>query len=114
MPQLLCHLFGDYVFQNQWMADNKTKAHIPCFVHATVYASMFVWLQPHLLAWFVIWATHFVIDRWRLASYWVRWFRVGVRHPPAEAVPPFLAVWLLIIVDNAFHLTINYLSLKYL
>jgi hypothetical protein len=31
---------------------------------------------------------------------------------PSE-LPPFMAVWLMIIADNTMHLATNYLSLKY-
>ncbi len=123
MPQLLAHLFGDYVFQSSWMAENKTKRSWPAFVHALLYSLCFVWLcwvpttvnqrpstcvtfidkfgaettcadanskvpdgaagykvyaaadskiiPTHFrwLPWLVIFGTHFLIDRFRLARY---------------------------------------------
>lgn len=48
MPELLSHLFGDYVFQNQWMANEKTKRSFPALVHALVYTLMFLPLTQSL------------------------------------------------------------------
>lgn len=108
MPELICHLFGDYVFQNQWMADHKTRSWRVAAVHALVYSLMFLVLCPSLPAWLVIFGTHLVIDRFRLAGYWCRWYGIG------RGVPDWLQVWLVIIVDNAWHLLINHLALRYL
>lgn len=105
MTELLCHLFGDYVFQNQWMADNKVKRWFPAIVHATVYTAMFLTVTQSIVALAIIGSTHAVIDRFRLARYWVEWFKIGI------GAPDFLRVWLLIIVDNSFHLAINHAAL---
>lgn len=76
-------------------------------------------------------STHFVIDRWRLARFvvWLKnyWFgpnwnmsAISYWHGcnPAtgypDATPAWLAVWLLIIVDNIMHIAINGAALKYL
>jgi hypothetical protein len=127
MTQLLAHLFGDYILQSDWMAQNKTKRSWPAFVHALIYSLCFVPLClvaaqqiPELvtpiaagstcpeattslftcsrlmiatplgylpalgghvipahnnhgyfgwLPWLVIFGTHFLIDRFRLARY---------------------------------------------
>lgn len=139
MEQLLCHLVGDYVLQNHWMATNKVKAWIPAIIHATLYMLPFLLLTHNAKALFMMWLTHLLIDRFRLAKYWVEFWGVGntgdlwnhewnVRRyqkwnptdgeypcpQPKDRAPDFLAVWLLIIVDNTLHLTINYFSLKYL
>lgn len=121
MEQLICHLFGDYVIQNQWMASNKTKSSLPALVHAVTYSLPFLLLQPSLMGWLVIFSTHFVIDRWRLAFYWCKWWGVGMYgklwgqpSPNSPEIPAFLSVWLLIVVDNTAHLTINYLSIRFL
>lgn len=56
------------------MADNKTKRWWPAFVHAAIYSATFwvlrLWsIHPSIAAWLVIFATHFLIDRYRLARY---------------------------------------------
>lgn len=119
MLQMLFHLIGDYAFQNDWMAQNKTKAHFPAFVHALIYAALFALIAPSLAAWLFIFSTHFLIDRYRFAVYWIRL----VNLTPANAAGPFgyptekpayIAFWLMVIIDNTMHLTINYAALRWL
>lgn len=122
MEQLILHLFGDYVLQSGWMADNKTKRSWPALVHATVYALPFL-LIASLQAWVVIWSTHFLIDRFRLARF-VCFAKEFMGGRPAwsdcsatgypSAVPAFLSVWLMIAADNTLHLAINYLAIRFL
>lgn len=67
-----CHELGDYVFQSDWMANEKTKKHLPALAHAVVYTLMFVPLVFFGASWTalaVIGSTHFLIDRYRLARY---------------------------------------------
>ena len=45
MEQLIAHLFGDYVFQNDWMAQNKTSSDWAAVVHAVVYTLPFLLLH---------------------------------------------------------------------
>ena len=128
MEQLILHLFGDYVTQSDWMAQNKTKAHLPAFCHALVYSLPFLLLTGFSVhgrwAWWVIFRTHFFIDRYRLARYIV-WFKnflgpgnlpwrecTATGYPPDR--PAWLAVWLLIAADNTMHLVINYAALRWL
>jgi len=68
MIQLILHLWGDYILQSGWMANNKTKAWFPAIAHATIYSLPFL-LIGSWQAVFVIWSTHAVIDRFRLARY---------------------------------------------
>ena len=119
MLPILFHLIGDYILQNDWMAQNKTKAHWPAFVHALTYAALFAFIAPSPLAWLIIFSTHFLIDRYRLALYWIRFYN---RVPVAEAgvfgytkgKPDYMAFWLMVIIDNTLHLAINYAALAYL
>lgn len=122
--QLLAHLVGDYIFQSDWMAREKTSRLVVALVHALAYSLPFLMLRPSPAAWAVIVATHAVIDRWRLARFvvWTKeWF--APRRPPPFAdcptgypadKPSWLAVWLLIIADNALHIGINGAALKWL
>ncbi len=148
MLQLILHLVGDYITQSDWMAQNKTKRDWPALVHAFVYSLPFMFLVRYAprpeLALGVICATHFLIDRYRLARYvvWAKnWlgpkqhWRVSdgrlaatywegdARTPPFSVCrmtgyspdqPQWLAVWLLIIADNTLHLAINYIALRWL
>lgn len=144
MEQLLLHLLGDYVTQSDWMAQNKTSKYLPAVVHATVYTLPFILLTRSPAALFVMWLTHFLIDRFRLARY-VCFVKNLIFAPISEHserhvnsvgdvhyipkkyfwseckatgyhpdTPIWLATGLMIIADNFMHLTINYLCLRYL
>lgn len=140
MVQLLIHLWADYVCQSSWMAVNKSKATWPCFVHVLIYTACFLVLTTSWKALLVIGLTHFLIDRFSLAKY-VIYLKEQILNPEdwcwpwkycratgyfdqietiqgtkvsTQARPLFISVWLYIITDNLFHLTINYLALKYL
>ena len=131
--QLVAHAVGDYILQSDWMATQKTKAHIPAFVHALTYSAVFLLFRPSLVAWATIFVTHFFIDRYRLARYvvWAKnymlsprqsWKVLGVRsswfvcretgYPVKD--PAWLFVWLLIIADNLLHVLINGSALRFL
>lgn len=121
--QVMLHMIGDYILQSDWMALNKTKEHFPAFAHALVYSLPFLILGPSLPAWVVIFGTHFLIDRYRLARYvvWAKnwlgpnqpWEKCKATGYPDDR-PPWLAVWLLIIADNIMHVAINGFALRLL
>lgn len=140
MLQLILHLIGDYVTQSDWMAQNKTRSTWAAFCHATVYSLPFLLIASGP-AWLMIWATHLVIDRFRLARFVVyakniilgpAFWGWGVSTSIGEEAmgklhwhdcsatgyhkdsPAWLSVWLLIAADNTLHLLINYLALRYL
>lgn len=106
---LIGHLVGDYLLQNDWMASNKKKSHVACFVHCTLYtlaclffSSLAAFAHPdveHLPMWFwaLIFVTHFLIDRWNFVTWYMNTagqegFRTGVCAP-----------WSSIAVDNSLH-----------
>jgi hypothetical protein len=113
---ILAHLVGDYLIQSHWMATEKVNRWWPAVVHGLTYTLPYMLVTQSLLALAVIAGTHVVIDRYRLAKH-VVWLKnqVGPRtHRPGQTptgypldTPPWLAVWLLIIADNAIHLLIN-------
>lgn len=133
MPQLLCHIVGDYFLQSDWMALNKNKHTIPCLIHVILYALPFLLLTNSLLALFLIAAAHFVLDRWSLTKYiiWAKNFlNPSFQNPPFSKCgvtgyyddwlnepgepnvrPKFITTWLYIISDNTIHLICNYFIL---
>jgi len=121
--QLTLHLVGDYILQSDWMAQEKTKRNFPALAHAAVYSLPFLLLRPSLTAMAVIFITHGLIDRYRLARYLV-WAKnwLGPNRPWSECSgtgypserPVWLAVWLLIIADNILHILINGAALRWL
>jgi hypothetical protein len=124
LEQLILHLIGDYLTQTDWMAKNKTSNIWIAALHSAVYSLPFLLLSPSIFALAVMFLTHVAIDRYRLARFvvyaknkvtepglqWVDSCRTGYH----KDTPPWLAVWLLIIVDNTIHLSINYASLRWL
>lgn len=66
---LVAHLVGDYLFQSDWMAQVKVKQSWPAFWHAVTYTLPFLFLTTSWKALLFIAATHFLIDRFRLARY---------------------------------------------
>lgn len=103
------HFVGDYLFQNDWMAAQKTKNTVVAFVHAFIYSMVF-FLVCTFNWWLLIFFTHFFFDRFRLAQYWIRlvnWKWNGDNFGYSEDKPKWMSVWLLIIVDNTFHIIFN-------
>lgn len=122
MIQLILHLLGDYVTQSDWMAQNKTKSTWAAFIHSTVYAAPFAFIASWT-ALLIIWGTHLLIDRFRLATYivyakehlspaltWKPWSECSGTGYHKDK-PAWLAVWLLILADNTIHLAINYAAI---
>lgn len=122
---LLAHAAGDYLLQSHWMATEKVKRWSPAIVHALTYGIPFLFLVPSVWAWLAIVGTHAVIDRYRLARH-VVWLKNQFAPRPfrsafaesgtgyAADTPVWLATWLLIIVDNTLHVTINLLAVTFL
>jgi len=124
--QLVAHMVGDYLTQSHWMATEKTSKSFAAICHVIAYGLPFLFLRPSLPALVVITASHFVVDRWRLARYvvfaknflaprahWPKWEDCKPTDYPSDA-PAWLSVWLLIIADNVIHVVINALALRYL
>lgn len=125
--QLVAHAIGDYILQSHWMAARKTSSLLIGTTHAFFYSLPFLLLSPSFPAWLVIFATHALIDRYRVASYVVA-FKNRYLAPrgaletlnlapgtgyPADT-PPWLAVWLLIAADNLLHILVNAAALRWL
>lgn len=122
------HMVGDYVIQNDYMAQQKVKAHTPAFWHALTYTLLFLLATRSVPALLAIGVTHFIIDRWRLARY-VVWFKnlfapKQFRTPPwavckdsygfPPGAPPHIAFWVMVICDNLLHIAINSAALWWL
>lgn len=115
MEQLLCHLVGDYLLQNDWMASNKVKSIWVAIVHGLFYTLPFLFLtqDPDVLG--VICASHILIDHWRVATrvnQLKNWNFNSNGFP--EDRPIWLTTWVIILMDNTLHLLINYGAINYL
>lgn len=113
---LVGHLVGDYLLQNDWLANRKvynannelTHSPLPCLIHVTLYTlASFAAVEFANVAtgaemwpawaWAVIAVTHWFMDRYRLAA---RWMDVIGQRGFKEHMSP----WSVIIVDNSIHL----------
>lgn len=120
MEQLLLHLFGDFIVQNDWMALNKknsgNKGALACMIHCFTYAVPFYFIASPSAV-FVIYLSHYILDRTHIVERFLA-FRNGVdniKNFGFGAERPFaITVWLMIITDNIIHLIINYFAIKYL
>lgn len=105
---LIAHLFGDFLFQTNWMAVNKTERMLSLVIHSLVYTLTILLfsfvLSIRLSLWAVplIFITHCILDR-RWFPVW--WVRNVMRVHGSEAE------WFVIIVDQIFHLFVLGVSL---
>jgi hypothetical protein len=140
LQQLLIHGIGDYIFQSDYMAMNKSKKSIPCLIHILIYTSLFLFLTTSWKALLVIGGTHYLIDRYPIIIRRLIWLKNHI-NPKLQYVPfkycgatgyyddftpsnvvingysqrfNYITIWLYIITDNLLHLTINFLALNYL
>jgi hypothetical protein len=95
------HLVGDYLLQNDWMAQNKKRRSFPCFVHCALWTLAVCafagwWSLPALAVLFV---THFMQDRTQVVVFWM----TRINRQPQFVQPP-CAPWSLIVVDNVWHI----------
>lgn len=97
---LVGHLVGDYLLQNDYLAQGKKQSHLTCIAHCiiwtlcvTLFAGWWVWWIPP-----VLFATHFIQDRWGLVGWYMR-----VMGQSKFASPP-MAPWSMIVVDNTLHI----------
>lgn len=124
MEQLLLHLIGDFLLQPNKMAITKTSNTKVCLLHVLIYTSLFLLLTQSPLALFIIFASHFLIDRFRLVRFLIfiknltmepklKWKKCHLTGFPND-LPFWLSSYLMIVIDNTAHLICNYFALKYL
>lgn len=99
---IIGHLVGDYLLQNDWMANNKKRSSIICAIHCTlwtfsvcVFAGWWTWQ-----AFAVLWLTHFIQDRTQIILWWMR---LKWKDQTLFATAP-MAPWSIIVVDNVWHI----------
>lgn len=110
---ILGHLLGDYVFQSDFMAQNKTKHSSAAALHAAMYTLVLAAVlapafqvstettEVYALKLFVVFITHYLMDRYSLAKRWMQLELVDQKGF-AESLKP----WSTIIIDNTGHLCV--------
>jgi hypothetical protein len=123
---ILGHLVGDYVFQNSWMAMNKSGSSFKCFIHCLIYtASVCLCTFDFRISWIVlVFLSHYFIDRYSLADKWLYFFKsrslkdflangkknipTGVDEFNYWALRSGFTTFVYIATDNTFHLILMY------
>lgn len=103
------HLCGDYLLQNDWMALNKKRSSLHCFVHClvwTVCVCSFGGITG--IGGLILFVTHFIQDRTSIVSWYMD--TVGQKSFRTGACAP----WAAIVVDNVFHIVTIWAVCKFL
>jgi hypothetical protein len=130
------HFVGDYLLQNQWMATRKSlpgkAGHYACTIHVTLYTLAVSLIASIYNPWALlsIFLPHWVIDRWSIAKYLLRFKNGYTLHEVWEKAPLCAApapgqleqnVWkvafaapVYIMNDNTLHFLCLLLTAKYL
>jgi len=112
MEQLLLHLWGDYIIQSDWMANNKKKltvtGELACQLHCITYTLPFLLLTTNILAIVLIYLTHYIMDRTKVLNLFM-----NSKWKGNFGKAPF-APWSIFLIDNIYHITCNFLILKYI
>lgn len=98
MHWIYAHLIGDYLIQNDWMAQAKKRSSFRCAAHVLTYMIPFLWCD--LTGWqlLLIALQHYAIDRthfveWLMKAKGSALFATSVCYP-----------WSQIVVDNTLHI----------
>ena len=97
MHWIYAHLIGDYLLQNDWMANSKKRSSWICAVHVLAYLLPFLFTP---LAWWqlaLIGVEHFAQDRTGVVVWLMR-----TKGSAAFASGP-CAPWSIIVTDNILH-----------
>lgn len=94
------HILGDYLLQNDYLANGKKQSTLICLLHATIWTVSVCVCADCWNVWAALWllVTHFAIDRSTFVAWWMD------RVSGQSGFKRHLAPWSIIAVDNAFHL----------
>ncbi len=109
----ILHFVGDYLLQNDYTAQEKVRNSGVALSHAAIYSFPFL-LVCYSNWWWLILISHFFIDRYRLAVYYIKavnWNWRSNNFGYSEEKPVWMSTWLLIVVDNTFHVMFNTLAI---
>ncbi len=107
---LVGHLVGDYILQNDFLAQGKKRDSCICGMHVIIYTACVLLFSGWWLHWpydppqtvlalvAAIAIPHFLIDRLGFVPWWMR--LIGQE----KFMGPPLGPWSIIVVDNVMHL----------
>ena len=117
MEQLLLHMFGDYIIQNDNVGVRKKEKSLTglmyCIFHVITYSLLF-FLITNWLGVLIIAIGHFIIDRWNFVGHFImtKNFTDTTENFGYKKERPFaITIWLYIIQDNTIHLVWNFLTI---
>ncbi len=115
MIQLLLHLFGDFILQNDYVGTRKKEKSLTgllyCIYHCVTYSLPF-FLVTDWRGVILIGLGHFIIDRWMVVAHFIKLknFQPNIENLGyTKETPKFMSTWLYIIQDNTIHLIWNFL-----
>jgi hypothetical protein len=123
---LLGHLAGDYLLQTKAMALRKSqpgwRGAVTCTEHVLIYTAAVCLMlgSDRPLVWMLVFAPHWVIDRWSLASAWLKLIRGRTFAAAYSSTEPYrdfdIAFTSLVyaVVDNTLHLFSLWLVIRFL
>lgn len=98
MNWIFAHLIGDYIIQNDWMANRKKESSTICLIHVLTYMIPFLFCGLSSWQFYLIAVQHFAQDR----THFIRRFFDATGKRSFARSP--MAPWSLIVVDNIFHI----------
>jgi len=105
----LGHLVGDYLLQNDWMAQNKKNKTLVCLVHCAIWSGSVIFFTGWgWIPFVLLFLMHFIQDRTDIVPLWMRW--AGQEKFATGALAP----WSVILTDNIFHLLQIWLVWKFI
>lgn len=117
---VLGHLIGDYLLQPKWMALLKSspgrRGALCCLVHCIIYTGavcLELWtISPLIIG--VVFLSHYPIDRWSLASRWLKliggrdFLAAHASKDPYREIHICFSTIVYTVVDNGWHLLLLY------
>ena len=135
---LFGHLFGDYVFQNSWMALNKSKDWKPLVAHCALYSTIVITfvtiagVKLGFLGGMLIYLSHIVLDGTNFVKWWCNFYGIrswdtylprveitneidyNAQTTVAETISTSVGVLVYVVIDNTLHLFMMFYIIKYM
>ena len=122
---LLGHLTGDYLLQSKKMALGKSESGLRgvwwCTAHMILYTAavcLFLWtIHPLIIS--LVFVPHWIIDRWSLASVWLKLIRgrtFEAAYQSKEKYREFDVAFTCLVyavADNTMHLITLWLMIRF-